>query len=295
MRMRNGELTAGKCVGTLLAETARIMEKAGIDEAQRNAEWMLEEVLQCSRTELYLYPERTVSPASEAEVRRMVERRIAREPIQYIVGHVDFFGLRLEVDPGVLIPRPETEQVVEHALSLIRGARRLRILDVGTGSGCIALALKHERPDAEIFACDVSVQALEVARRNADRYGGDVHFFPCDILSSDDETVLPASLDLLISNPPYIPEGEAASLAPEVADHEPHEALFAGADPLLFYRRIVGLAPNLLNKGGHVVFEAHALYAAAVAGLMRDVPLSAVAALPDLAGHARIVAGQWEG
>lgn len=211
---------------SLVEHAVRVLEEAGIEDARRNAEWMAEEVFQCSRLALYMGSEESVSTAEVQRVERMVSRRIVREPIQYILGHADFYGLRLHVTPDVLIPRPETEQVVERALGLLRDVQCPRVLDIGTGSGCIPLALKHERPDATVFACDISERALCVARGNALRLRLDVTFFQADVLNDTFAEQAPAGLDLVISNPPYIPHQEADSLEPEVVAHEPHLALF---------------------------------------------------------------------
>ena len=275
----------------LLDEAVRRLEAAGVPEARRNAEWMLGEALGCGRAMLYAYPERPVPPDAARRFMEMTTRRERREPLQYVLGHTDFFGLRVRVTPDVLIPRPETEQVVEAALERLEGAAAPRILDVGTGSGCIALALKHARRDAEVFACDVSRAALAVAAANARALGLDVAFLPADALAPDFPARVPGPFDLLVSNPPYVPPGEAATLAPEVAAHEPHRALFTDADPLQFYRALTRHAGALVRPGGALVFETHADHAGAVRDLLAAAGFADVRLENDLAGLPRIVSG----
>ena len=274
---------------TLLDAAVRRLEAAGVPEARRNAEWMLEEVLGCGRAMLYAWPERPVPPEAARRFLEMTARRERREPVQYVVGHTDFFGLRVRVTPDVLIPRPETEQVVEAALERLEGRAAPRLLDVGTGSGCIALALRHARPDAEVFACDVSRAALAVAAGNARALGLAVTFLHADALAPDFPARVPGPFDLLVSNPPYVPPGEAASLAPEVAAHEPHRALFTDADPLQFYRALARHARPLVIPGGALVFETHADHAAAVRDLLVEAGFADVRLENDLAGRPRIV------
>lgn len=276
----------------LMDVATRLLETAGIAEARRNVEWMLGEVLQCSRAMLYAEPKCVVAPEAVRGLKAMLQRRVRHEPVQYILGHAAFYGLRLRVTPDVLIPRPETEQVVETALRLLKPRTAPRILDVGTGSGCIALTLKHERPDAEVYACDISEAALAVAVANADAYGLEVSFMPADVLASDFTDHVPGPLDLLISNPPYITHAEAPALDPEVRDYEPHRALFAGEDPLCFYRSIVQATDVLLVPDGHLVFEAHADHAASVRDLLMRTGFKAVQCQHDLAGYPRIVTAQ---
>jgi release factor glutamine methyltransferase len=241
-----------------------------------------------------------------------VRRRAAREPLQYVLGHADFYGLRLRVTPAVLIPRPETERVVERALALIADVPTPRVVDVGTGSGCIACAVAHERPTARVVGCDVSTGALAVARANADALGLPIAFgeadltapaFPAqvrallgrpggpppeDAATGGDALSDAARFDLVVSNPPYVPDAEADALAPEVREHEPPVALFTGADPLVCYRALARHAAALLRPGGRLVTETHADYAADVAAVFRDAGLADVRTERDLAGRPRL-------
>ena len=275
----------------LLRETRGRLETAGVEAPLRNAEWMLETILEVSRAQLYAYPHREVTLEQAARVLALATRRIAGEPLQYLLGHTDFYGLCLRVTPDVLIPRPETEQVVEEALRLIRGIDAPRVLDAGTGSGCIALAIQHERPEAHVYACDVSESALAIARANAGALRLDVRFAQADLLQPHFAGELPNRLDLLISNPPYVPNIEAATLAPELA-HEPALALFAGDDPLLFYRALTRHAGQMLRPGGFLVCETHADFGADVQRLVAEAGLEQATLRHDLAGRPRIVWAQ---
>jgi len=277
----------------LLDDALRQLDAAGIDDARRTAEWIVEDVTGATRAAIYAHPETVVEPAEEALVRRYVARRAAGEPVQYVLGHADFYGLQLVVTPHVLIPRPETETVVEEALRRIAGHEAPWVLDVGTGSGAIALAVKQERPEAEVFAVDVSREALAVAAGNAERLGLAVTFVQADALRPAFVGDVAPTFDLVISNPPYVPEAERPELQVEVRDHEPATALFvADADPLVFYRALAGHAERLLKPGGWLVAETHADHGDGVRQLWADAGLEEAAILPDLAGRDRIAVGR---
>ena len=280
----------------LLDQATARLAAAGIDGPRRAAEWMLEETTGADRVALISRPDVHAEPSEAVVFQRMVARRLAREPVQYVIGHADFYGLRIAVTPSVLIPRPETEEVVEEALRRIRGHERPWVLDVGTGSGAIALAVKHERPDAEVFAVDVSPEALRVAASNAVRLGLAVTFVCADALRPQLAADVPPTFDLVVSNPPYVLESERAGLDPEVRDHEPGLALFVGdADPLRFYRALAGHAEALLRPGGWLVAETHADHGRAVRDVFAGAGFAGADVLPDLAGRDRIAVGQWTG
>jgi len=247
-----------------------------------------EEAFGVPRVALLAHPDEPATDAEADALAAMLARRLEREPLQYVVGHADFFGLRLRVTPAVLIPRPETEELVEEALARLAGHEAPWVLDVGTGSGAIALAIKHRRPDAEVFACDVSEDALAVASDNADRLGLDVTLIQADALAPAFADGTPPCFDILVSNPPYVPDAERETLEPEVRDHEPPEALFTGEDPLVFYRALAGHADRLLKPGGLALFEAHADYAAAVEALLTEAGLAEAGRRRDLSGRERI-------
>jgi release factor glutamine methyltransferase len=248
---------------------------AGVDTPRLDAEVLLAHVLGTERTRLFLEPERVLDPDQAGAFRALVARRQRREPVAHLTGRRGFRHLDLEVDARVLVPRPETEHLVEAALDLPIGAR---VVDVGTGSGAVALALKHERPDLQVTGTDVSAAALEVARANAARLRLDVTFVEGDLLAG-----LPA--DAVVSNPPYVADGDP--LPPEVAGHEPAQALYAGPDGLDVYRR---LAPAAVASGARdVAFEVGQGQADAVGLLLERAGARDIAVMQDLAGIDRVV------
>ncbi len=276
---------------SLLADAVARLEGAGVDDARRNAEWLLEDALGIEgRAELIARPDEEVEKRAAETFVKAIARRAAGEPVQYILGQVDFHGLRLAITPAVLIPRPETEELTEEALRRLEGRPEPWVLDVGTGSGAIALAIKQARPDAEVIGCDTSPTALELAAVNAARLGLDVAFAPADALADDFGAGIDVAFDLVVSNPPYVPKTERPSLQREVRDWEPALALFVpGDDPLVFYRALAGAASRLVKPGGVLVVETHAELAGDVAALFAGAGLDRVVIRRDLAGHERIV------
>ena len=273
----------------LLDTATERLRAAGVEDARRTAEWIVEDATGADRAGLYARPDAVASRADVDRVERLVARRAAGEPVQYVLGHADFYGLRLAVTPDVLIPRPETETVVEEALRRIADVEAPLVLDVGTGSGAIALAVAHERPDAEVFAADVSPAALAVAAANAEALGLAVTFVEADALRPAFADGVPSAFALVVSNPPYVPEAERPGLQVEVRDHEPAAALFVpDADPLVFYRALAGHAERLLRPGGWLVAETHADHGHAVRQLWAGAGLADAAVLPDLAGRDRV-------
>jgi len=264
------------------------LRRAGRDAPRRTAIWLLCDIAGLSRASVYGYPEEPVDPDVVDDFTEAVRRRADGEPLQHILGYDEFFGLRLRVSPDVLVPRPETEEVVEYALKAMRSVDSPRVLDAGTGSGCIALALKSERPDAQVMACDVSEAALDVARANASRLTLDVDFRRADMLTDDFAARCQGPFDLLISNPPYIPEGEAETLSDTVREYDPHLALFSGEDALRFYRVLARHARGMLAPGGRLIVETHAHYASGVADVFGDAGLTNIQVEQDLAGRPRI-------
>lgn len=274
---------------SLLHHTLRQLEQGGIDEARRQAEWLLEHALGVSRTGLYAFPEHPVSPEQAAFLETLLTRRLQHEPVQYIVGYTEFFGLRFLVTSDVLIPRPETEQVTERGLARLASVPTPRVLDVGTGSGCIAVTIQHQRPDACVWACDLNPRALAVAAQNAVRHQCPVQFLEADLQAAGFAAQMPAELDLVVSNPPYILREEASSLAPEVRDFEPALALFVDKDPLQHYTALAHAAMSLLIPGGWLVVETHADFGGAVCNLLEQHGYASVQLAHDLAGKPRMV------
>lgn len=271
--------------------TARL-EAAGVEDARRNVFWILEEVTGADRASLLSSPGHPLADEERQRAEAMVHRRATGEPVQYILGHADFLDLRLAVSPAVLIPRPETEDVAEAALARIAGVERPLVLDVGTGSGALALGIAHARPDATVVAADVSRDALAVAMGNAERLGLDVSFVHADALRPQFADAVPPAFDLIVSNPPYVPRAEHPTLQREVRDHEPSLALFVDEDPLVFYRALAGHARRLLAPGGWLVCETHADFGADVRSLFAEAGLAETAIAQDLSGRDRIASGR---
>ena len=286
------------------------------------AELLLMHALERDRAWMYGHPEESLDPAAAEKFRALIARRAAGEPVQYLTGKQEFWGLEFEVTPAVLIPRPETEHVMEVALARLgergikihmdTGAPRetLRVADVGTGSGCLAVALAWEVPHAEVVATDISEPALEVARRNAARHGvaERVHFLQRDLLTGLAQTdpsgvvarhAMAAStqnrplFDLIVSNPPYIARNEAEQLQREVRDHEPHAALFGGPTGTEMYQRLIDQARDQLRDHGILVLELGHDSAERVRGMFDAQPAwTKVAITMDLAGIPRVLAAE---
>ena len=244
---------------TLLKKSAAFFEEKGISEARRSAELLLAHSLGQKRLNLYLLFERPVSDEELDAFRALVRRRLNHEPVQYIVGSTEFYAMEFRVTPAVLIPRPETEHLVEAALDHFKSvgdASAIQVLDIGTGSGIIPSVLCAKVPACSCTAIDISAEALEIARENAGRHGcdGRVAFLKQDIMT-DVPPEWEQAFDLVVSNPPYIPAEEIAGLQPEIRSFEPLVATTDNADGLSFYRRIAELAPKLLKPGGRVMVE----------------------------------------
>jgi len=218
------------------------------DAPQAEAHLLLEHLTKLSRTDLILNRQEVLTKAQRETLDVWLERRRNREPLQHILGVAPFYGLELNVTPDVLIPRPETERLVELVLNDISELASPKILDVGTGSGAVALALKQEKPDAVVMATDVSEAALRVARRNARDLGLEVSFVLSNLLTNDEVETFARTLDILVANLPYLPERDRETVSPEV-DHDPHLALYAGADGLDLFKRLATQAFKLLKPG----------------------------------------------
>jgi len=218
---------------------------------RRDAELILAHVLGCDQTALLTHPERLLSPVEADQFESLLKRRLANEPVQYLTGTQEFFGLLFEVTPDVLIPRPETEHLVEAVLERFDPEANLRIVDVGTGSGAIAIALAHALPRSLVTALDLYPAALEVARRNAERHGviDRVTLLQSDLLAAAGS----AGFDVVVSNPPYIADGEV--LEPQVANYEPRSALYAGPTGLEVYERLIPQARSVLIPQGWLMME----------------------------------------
>ncbi|MFF2158775.1 peptide chain release factor N(5)-glutamine methyltransferase [Paenibacillus chitinolyticus] len=284
---------AGMSIREAYTQASSFFKERQIQDAAICAEILLQHVLGLSRTEFFFRMEEPFPAAHAEQWGEVVERKAAGEPVQYITGEQEFYGLTLRVTDAVLIPRPETELLVEE---ILREGSRLfpqgapLLADIGTGSGAIPVSLLHARPDWRAAACDLSPEALEVAKGNAGQCGvGErIAFYEGDLLLPCVERELP--VDILVSNPPYIPAGDSPSLQPEVRDYEPHLALFGGEDGLDLYRRLAGQIPLLPRQPRLVGLEVGIHQAEAVADLLRVAgEWSEIRFVKDLAGIDRHV------
>jgi release factor glutamine methyltransferase len=273
----------------LVEDAAAALAAAGVGTPEWDAERLLRHVLGWDRAALLADPDRVVAEADAARFRALVRRRSAREPLQHILGTQAFWRHEFLVTPAVLIPRPETELLVETSLEILKDVARPLIVDVGTGSGCIALSLAAERQDAEVHGIDISAPALEVAVANARRLGLDrrVAFHHGDLLAP--VTHLAGRVDLVVSNPPYVDVEDLHTLAPEVRDHEPPSALCGGAGGLDVYRRLLPAASAILGSRGWVAVEIGQGQAAAVTALAVAAALHPTGLARDLQGIERVV------
>jgi release factor glutamine methyltransferase len=273
-------------VRTALVQGAQLLEDdAAVAVPRLTAEVLLAHALHRERVYLFGHPEHELSELEWLHYGRYLHERLQGKPTQYITGRQEFYGREFRVTPDVLIPRPETEHVIEAALRLAGGASR--ILDVGCGSGNLAVTLRLET-GAAAWASDISLAALAVAVGNAQRLGAPVSFVACDLMS----TFATASMDLIVSNPPYVPLKEEAGLQREVRDWEPRQALFAGPTGFEIYERLVYDAARVLEPGGWLMIElgytSREGVAAMLSGRWREVQW-----IPDLAGIPRVVAARW--
>ncbi|KAA9331320.1 peptide chain release factor N(5)-glutamine methyltransferase [Hymenobacter busanensis] len=265
-------------------------------EAASMAALVMEHLLQFDSLQRRMRSAEDVPADVLAQAEALLPRLLRHEPVQYVLGTAHFYGLELVVTPATLIPRPETEELVALIAQEQAGRRGLCLLDVGTGSGCIPIALSRELPGSQVWGLDISTEALAVARQNGQRYAPQVEWLQADILTQDPPQIEPASLDVLVSNPPYVRESEHALMRPNVLDFEPHTALFVpDADPLLFYRRLVTLGRQLLRPGGAIYFEINEALPAETVALLEQQGYHTARSLPDLTGRPRMVRATWPG
>lgn len=271
-------------LGEVLRASDEFLARKGVDSPRLDAELLLSHALGVTRIELYTQHDRPLTEAERATARELVERRGRREPLAYILGEWGFRRLTLRTDARALVPRPETEIVVERALSLLEGIAAPKVVDVGTGSGAIALAIAQERPESQVTAVDVSSEALSLARENADRLGLSVELVQTNLLEG-----IAGPFDLVVSNPPYVDAEEIDALQPEVRDWEPRLALVgAGQTEALVHGGTAILVP-----GGALVLECHEGRAGEVGAAMRTAGYADVTVTRDLAGRERVVEGRW--
>jgi release factor glutamine methyltransferase len=271
-------------VAEVLTAATDYLAARGVASPRVDAELILARALELRRIELYTQHDRPLTEAERASARELVQRRGRREPLAYVLGDWDFRRLTLKTDARALVPRPETEIVVERCLALLAGVAAPRVVDVGTGSGAIALSLARELPNAHLTATDTSADALALARENAAANGLQVELVETDLLAG-----LTGPFDLVVSNPPYVGPSELAALDPEVREWEPRSALVDEGQT----ERLARAAPAVLD--GWLVLEVHEDRAEPVARILETAGYSGANISPDLAGRARVVEAWWEG
>jgi len=272
-------------LGEVLRRSAGYLERKGVDSPRLDAELLLGDALGLTRLELYTEHDRPLTEAELAAIRARLDRRGRREPLAYILGEWGFHRLTLKTDPRALVPRPETEIVVERALHRVAEREAPRVVDVGTGSGAIALAIASERPDAHVTATDVAAGALALARENAERLGLQVELVQTHLLEG-----VEGPFDLVVSNPPYVAAPELGGLQPEVRAYEPELALVDAGQT----GDLAGAVARVLAPGGWLVLECHEQRSGEVAAALETAGFAAATITRDLAGRDRVVEAAWE-
>ena len=259
------------------------------EEADTITDWTMEHLTGSKKAERMIYKNEEITAGEESQLQQYIERLMTNEPVQYVLNEAWFCGLKLYVDKSVLIPRPETEELVEW---VIDGCRfpidKLSILDIGSGSGCIAIALKRRLGKADVWSCDVSEDALRVAQENAASLGLDVNFLKLDFLNEEQRNKLPV-FDIIVSNPPYVTDADAKTMRPNVLNFEPSTALFVpGDDPLVFYKAITNFGLTHLSPNGSIFMESNEAYGEQVAKLFNPKGFSTVIK-QDMYGKDRMI------
>lgn len=260
----------------------------GNGEARAITDYVLDVCFGLSKADIMCGAVDEMTAEKTAELNKIFGRLMEGEPVQYVLGRAEFSGRWFNVRPGVLIPRPETEELCAWITADSKASASPKVLDIGTGSGCIAITLQIDMPESNVTAWDISADALDVARENAQQLGANVNFVKLDALNAKPE----GEWDVIVSNPPYICEKEKKDMAVNVLEHEPHTALFVpDADPLLFYRAITRLAVQTLSKGGRLYFEINPIYADDTCRMMRAEGMTAVELRSDMYGKQRMAKG----
>lgn len=260
----------------------------GNGEARAVTDYVLDVCFGLSKADIMCGAVEEMTAEKTAELNKIFGRLTEGEPVQYVLGRAEFSGRWFNVRPGVLIPRLETEELCAWITADSKASASPKVLDIGTGSGCIAITLQIDMPESNVTAWDISADALDVARENAQQLGANVNFVKLDALNAKPE----GEWDVIVSNPPYICEKEKKDMAVNVLEHEPHTALFVpDADPLLFYRAITRLAVQTLNKGGRLYFEINPIYADDTCRMMQAEGMTAVELRSDMYGKQRMAKG----
>ena len=302
MQPHQSPVTSPQSLAVALRDAVAQLERAHVPSAALAAELLLMHILGRDRAWIYAHPEHELDALQHEKYFSLIARRASGVPVQHLTGHQEFWSLDFGVTPDVLIPRPETEHVIEVALDRLgltanpkspRRTERLCIADVGTGSGCIAVALAHELPEARITATDISAAALEVARRNAERHGvaRRIEYLECNLLDAARFHQSPF-FDLIVSNPPYIGRREAATLPREVREHEPEAALFPGETGIELYAALIAQAAEILVPGGFLVLELGYNSANHVEAALSSPEWANLSLTNDLSGIVRVASAQ---
>ena len=276
----------------LLSWAEQILAHSGIPSPRVDAEWILVEILSCSRSALYLHAQKSVSESQTSHYQSLIQRRALRIPLQHLLGKTEFFGLPFTTSPSALIPRPETETLIDQLLLHLRFHPSPHILDIGTGSGIIAVTLSHELPKAQVIATDISRSALQLAKHNAARNGvsNRISFIQSNLLSALNSK---AQFNAIVSNPPYIPTCDINTLDPEVRDHDPHLSLDGGPDGLAIYKKLIPQTVLHLMPGGLLALEIGHDQAEAISNLIiQSSCFSFPTVHNDLSGYPRVVKTQ---
>ena len=263
----------------------KCLTDAGVPDAALDAWYLLQMVCKIERSYYYVHGEEDITQDAQKEYEIAVQKRAEHIPLQYIIGEQEFMGLRFKVNSNVLIPRQDTETLVEQVLKIVKPG--MKVLDLCTGSGCVLISVLKNAPELTGMGSDISKAALLVAKENAKLHEVDAGWVRSDLFDNITET-----FDVIMANPPYIPTGEILSLMPEVRDFEPENALDGGADGLDFYRKIAGQVKDYLNPGGYVYMEIGYDQGEAVSELMRNAGFTEVEVIKDLARNDRVVKGK---
>jgi release factor glutamine methyltransferase len=286
-------------VRELMKSAIEHLQQKGFEDARLNVELLLAHALEIQRIQLYLHFDKPLTPEELKQFRMLYERRLKREPVQYIIGSTSFMGLHFAVDSRVLIPRPETETLIEQAMLLCQrypDNEPIHVMEVGTGSGNIAVSLAKYIKNAHVTAIDISKEALMVAEENARRHSVDsqIQFSLIDVFEQT-EKLFQRRFDLLVSNPPYVPKDEWEQLQSEVRDYEPSFAVTDGKDGFQFYHRFIRIFPDVLKPGGSILLEVGANQAEKVARELMHAGIGQLKITNDLQGVPRVVSGIWTG
>jgi release factor glutamine methyltransferase len=277
----------------LLEWTTKYLEQKGVESARLEAQLLLAHALGCTRTQLLMRYDEEPSEEDRAKFKALVQQRTKGKPVAHLLGRKEFFSIEFEVGPAVLIPRPDSEWLVTECLRLAKGTNEPRLLDIGTGSGCLAIALALRHKSARVTATDVSPEALAIARRNAERHkvSERIRFLEGDLFAP-----VPCGerFDFIVSNPPYVRRAEIETLAPEVREYEPQLALDGGENGFVVFDRLIAQAPDYLEPGGHLLVEIHALLETEARDRFALHPGYELAkTIHDLAGLPRVLRARW--